>query len=171
MHGGAVFAWGRSPRTRGRPDPVTQASLGKRSIPAYAGETPPGLACAVATRVDPRVRGGDSSPPTAPSTRWGRSPRTRGRHGYRLGPVQRSGSIPAYAGETLDHDNFLSVVEVDPRVRGGDSPTPQKYESELGRSPRTRGRLRWRMPMRRSTGSIPAYAGETRLMNARWFAT
>ena len=71
------------------------------------------------------------------------------------------GSIPAYAGETVDDAKAPVVPWVDPRVRGGDEVEDDAGNPVPGRSPRTRGRP---YPQRRGIGrqgSIPAYAGET----------
>jgi len=50
---------GRSPRTRGRLAEQGVLVDWRRSIPAYAGETPSSRWKLPSARVDPRVRGGD----------------------------------------------------------------------------------------------------------------
>src|SRR5690606_41633641 len=54
-------------------------------------------------------------------------------------PKERS--IPAHAGETTQTTTTPSPRQVDPRARGGDSPTFTDRVVLEGRSPRTRGRL------------------------------
>jgi len=91
---------GRSPRTRGRPARRKLAASQAGSIPAYAGETEGHRQRVDPARVDPRVRGGDHSRGRAGRCMKGRSPRTRGRRGFRFRSSCPPGSIPAYAGET-----------------------------------------------------------------------
>ncbi len=77
----------------------------------------------------------------APVFCQGRSPRARGRRDDIATHVVGPGSIPACAGETPEHKPCNPRLQVDPRVRGGDS-------SRHGGS-------------MRGMRSIPACAGET----------
>ena len=91
----------------------------------------------------------------------GRSPHARGR----LEGLPRRdggiGSIPACAGETILCLAAVSVVQVDPRMRGGDDVASPDPTAGAGRSPHARGR-RCCFPRPNSrSGSIPACAGET----------
>ena len=112
---------GRSPRTRGRQPISRRHQPGRRSIPAYAGETTPDVTVPAAKQVDPRVRGGDRMGLPMEILPPGRSPRTRGRPTRLDQPRSGRGSIPAYAGETYDPAGSAYAPEVDPRVRGGDT--------------------------------------------------
>ncbi len=131
---------GRSPRGRGRPKEAAGRSIGRWSIPAWAGETRAASSIAAAMRVDPRVGGGDGSSAAGAGIRRGRSPRGRGR------PVKvgrwagEKGSIPAWAGETDRVLISMYVLRVDPRVGGGDKVKRWGAYCENGRSPRGRGR-------------------------------
>jgi len=98
--GGRVFGRGRSPRTRGRRQHHRNPRQPPGSIPAYAGQTPGSRRRRFCSGVDPRVRGADISAHACASAHRGRSPRTRGRPKTDNYPKVRSGSIPAYAGQT-----------------------------------------------------------------------
>ena len=152
---------GRSPRTRGRHGQPDAVGDGRRSIPAYAGETALDDAAAEVDGVDPRVRGGDIDEARGDETGRGRSPRTRGRHLDAVDEKTQEGSIPAYAGETLKSIADGVTRQVDPRVRGGDPLAVSWRLRKRGRSPRTRGRLKDIASGSTRQGSIPAYAGET----------
>jgi len=132
---------GRSPRTRGRHGQPDAVGDGRRSIPAYAGETALDDAAAEVDGVDPRVRGGDIDEARGDETGRGRSPRTRGRRLQWWAETGSMRSIPAYAGETVDISAAMYLPGVDPRVRGGDDEIGHRLRFGVGRSPRTRGRL------------------------------
>ena len=88
---------GRSPRTRETAS--VRETMG--SIPAYAGRAVMMRSSARGRRVDPRVRGGDTARGNRVMRDEGRSPRTRGRRRRDNRDQASIGSIPAYAGETL----------------------------------------------------------------------
>ena len=90
------------------------------SIPAHAGETFKVSILLRYHQVDPRSRGGDSNGRRKQPPGVGRSPLTRGRRSIMKMQVIFSGSIPAHAGETMNHGFPLAQIEVDPRSRGGD---------------------------------------------------
>src|SRR5687767_919268 len=106
---------------RGRPAPKTAYNIRYGSIPAYAGETPTKARMSRAKWVDPRVCGGDTGGRPHRKKMCGRSPRMRGRPQQALARLGRSGSIPAYAGETYQPIFQPTLTKVDPRVCGGDS--------------------------------------------------
>ncbi len=133
---------GRSPRARGRRCTQEAAALGQGSIPACAGETSSATCTAPLPRVDPRVRGGDSSGSWRGLRVGGRSPRARGRPVFNSSWAANMGSIPACAGETEGFPRSASCARVDPRVRGGDSNADALGSVFQGRSPRARGRRR-----------------------------
>ncbi len=152
---------GRSPRGRGRPHRRPTGSVGDRSIPAWAGETPPIWTCTSSAAVDPRVGGGDDSGHEARFSRDGRSPRGRGRLGAPAGRGPDPRSIPAWAGETPTARRRTARCGVDPRVGGGDARGQGLSWAIRGRSPRGRGRLEPGDGYRYLCRSIPAWAGET----------
>ena len=151
---------GLSPPTRG-----SRGSFGKgggchRSIPAHAGEPPPGATLARSPSVYPRPRGGAPTRADGGAEVQGLSPPTRGSQ-YRM-PYAHCyvRSIPAHAGEPPGDNQQLPTWRVYPRPRGGASaaiPQPQRHR---GLSPPTRGS---RLATARNflcCGSIPAHAGE-----------
>ena len=151
---------GLSPRVRGN-RPVRQSpNVGRRSIPACAGEpTCPAIAKR-RKKVYPRVCGGTwrGFPPVA--LEEGLSPRVRGNPipVRRCNRVQRS--IPACAGEPPTSVACLRTVPVYPRVCGGTLDVTGYHEGGTGLSPRVRGNP---IPVRRCNRvqrSIPACAGE-----------
>ena len=152
---------GRSPRARGRRCRRDWEAAMSGSIPACAGQKYHPPYQTRRERVDPRVRGADR-PRSWPSTLTsGRSPRARGRLLHARGAEVRAGSIPACAGQTGRHQRDLTVIRVDPRVRGADCSILVAGLMPWGRSPRARGRPQIPAGRRRPSGSIPACAGQT----------
>ena len=92
----------------------------------------------------------------------GRSPRVRGRPALAFTGREVGGSIPACAGETLTQTAAAALVQVDPRVCGGDLTVQENRLAMGGRSPRVRGKRPAIAPHVAVLGSIPACAGETR---------
>ncbi len=152
---------GPSPRGRGRPSTRAPMVGARGSIPAWAGETRPSLRCRSASRVHPRVGGGDAPTPTGVSNGSGPSPRGRGRHAERGGDPAQRGSIPAWAGETDGRTATRQSWRVHPRVGGGDFSSGVRMAVSRGPSPRGRGRHAERGGDPAQRGSIPAWAGET----------
>ena len=130
---------GRSPRTRGSRRFRVAFCVLVGSIPADAGEPPPGADAGSAGRVDPRGRGGAASDATDDVLATGRSPRTRGSQPHERARQRHRGSIPADAGEPRRRAGSPSTGRVDPRGRGGARPRALFSRCSLGRSPRTRG--------------------------------
>ena len=154
---------GRSPRMRGKPFDGIGQRAEKRSIPAYAGETPRARPSGAQRPVDPRVCGGNSRSRSPAPTSSGRSPRMRGKPAAALASVPAFRSIPAYAGETRSRVLGRPRSKVDPRVCGGNLLQPRKTSTSSGRSPRMRGKQPPVSLQHVSGGSIPAYAGETQI--------
>ena len=110
---------GLSPRARGNPQLRRPDQGGAGSIPAGAGEP---RRCARRNgfrRVYPRGRGGTAFPPARKEVEPGLSPRARGNPGKSARSNQRSGSIPAGAGEPLSEATRPFRRRVYPRGRGG----------------------------------------------------
>ena len=72
-----------------------------------------------------------------------------------------SGSIPAWAGETVKDTLLRAVYRVYPRVGGGNLCSRQLAIRRRGLSPRGRGKRVRVKSSRLIIGSIPAWAGET----------
>src|SRR5690606_12971453 len=130
---------GRSPRMRGKPHRGRCACGGRRSIPAYAGETVYLELDAVLTKVDPRVCGGNRVGCVRCRATRGRSPRMRGKRFPADERSEKVRSIPAYAGETGAYWVRGEDMKVDPRVCGGNGLRRAKADAARGRSPRKRG--------------------------------
>ena len=133
----------------------------RRSIPAWAGETPQPHISLGEHPVYPRVGGGNQSRYAIGQRREGLSPRGRGKlqiGGYDDGEDR---SIPAWAGETAPYRGGAGCAEVYPRVGGGNVRTLPKRANTRGLSPRGRGKRRGLGCKHGRTRSIPAWAGET----------
>ena len=130
------------------------------SIPAHAGEPRRGYGRGDGGVVYPRPRGGTSEDVDFVRPNFGLSPPTRGNPNAAGGQIAGAGSIPAHAGEPETTDEALVESSVYPRPRGG---TKGKMPSEYrrnGLSPPTRGNRDKLQLWMRTTGSIPAHAGE-----------
>ena len=170
MGGGNKFALrlssslgGLSPRGRGKQRLCIALRLAARSIPAWAGETDPPDAARKKRRVYPRVGGGNKPPPPT-RARWrGLSPRGRGKLYRARLDTDDVGSIPAWAGETLEPAAHLEHCWVYPRVGGGNASEEVSEYQRAGLSPRGRGKRATPSAPNITDRSIPAWAGETRL--------
>ena len=94
------------------------------------------------------------------TTSGGLSPRVRGNRRPRSPHHQRSGSIPACAGEPGCGRSRPGEERVYPRVCGGTATIPARGERGRGLSPRVRGNPKRGGPPHAGDGSIPACAGE-----------
>ena len=75
-------------------------------------------------------------------------------------------SIPAWAGETVALIGSARDVGVYPRVGGGNHRVLAHRLHNRGLSPRGRGKPLSQAPRTRHRGSIPAWAGETRIISS-----
>ena len=153
---------GSSPRMRGTHDGSAVFVPRHGIIPAYAGNT-----CAIkgGTSYDwdhPRVCGEHMSRILVCSSTPGSSPRMRGTH--RTCAIQwcPHGIIPAYAGNTRWTRPPATLRRDHPRVCGEHPNRPGWHRLLQGSSPRMRGTPCSSPRRARSTGIIPAYAGNTR---------
>ena len=98
----------------------------------------------------------------------GLSPRLRGNRQPGCAEVGGPGSIPAPAGEPTCR--ALSSVDrsVYPRACGGTPLAIRIWPVLIGLSPRLRGNRRYELQAERVNGSIPAPAGEPRLLQHAW---
>ena len=112
--------------------------------------------------VYPRVGGGTKINPPSVSSMRGLSPRGRGNlfQARRGQPHRRS--IPAWAGEPGTLACRRRAVSVYPRVGGGTLQIFGERKRDEGLSPRGRGNLLLPLYGGRTSGSIPAWAGEPR---------
>ena len=151
---------GLSPRVRGNQRPSPRPGHQRGSIPACAGEPPPGRGRRRWRWVYPRVCGGTTNSCAIIHDVWGLSPRVRGN----LNPPHQvavdDGSIPACAGEPPAHIAVARIGWVYPRVCGGTDLVALIELDRLGLSPRVRGNLGTSCGDSGKGGSIPACAGE-----------
>ena len=111
-------------------------------------------------RVYPRERGGTYFDNPNADQEEGLSPRTRGNLGVTVHRNQKTGSIPANAGEPLTRHQGPTLVQVYPRERGGTIGAFFQGLLAQGLSPRTRGNHHPQPGHSARGGSIPANAGE-----------
>ena len=156
-----VCCVGLSPRGRGKLGNGKAGRPGRRSIPAWAGETPPAPEPNCGRTVYPRVGGGTPLINGRRIERWGLSPRGRGKRGKATPPIRRYGSIPAWAGETKRRCRPRPSPGVYPRVGGGNQVSQIRQVNAGGLSPRGRGKPLSGFGGTAGRGSIPAWAGET----------
>ena len=133
----------------------------RRSIPAWAGETSAAAAAAAAAAVYPRVGGGNRFLAHLLMSARGLSPRGRGKPIVPSGNPACRRSIPAWAGETPESRCISWKASVYPRVGGGNRTSPSAGRNPTGLSPRGRGKRIASLRSTISSGSIPAWAGET----------
>ena len=114
-------ARGLSPRGRGKRSISRSPPVVRRSIPAWAGETPAIIANSLMGRVYPRVGGGNEAGHQVFHPGGGLSPRGRGKPRSPARMSLRLRSIPAWAGETADGHTRTGTVTVYPRVGGGNA--------------------------------------------------
>ncbi len=157
----ARFGPGLSPRGRGKPMASHSPGRGRRSIPAWAGETyGPGRSAysrggsipawagetsqrenrATRTPVYPRVGGGNLVSRRGCDRIAGLSPRGRGKPILVLYRAKQIRSIPAWAGETRLKGDRRIAVRVYPRVGGGNTFRVVRRLNSRGLSPRGRGK-------------------------------
>ena len=152
---------GLSPRGRGKLPRLKLRRSSERSIPAWAGETPPGMRAPVASWVYPRVGGGNGWLAEQSAFSQGLSPRGRGKLEQRCGLMRRRRSIPAWAGETGGYGDEWEHLGVYPRVGGGNLSSLFSPIFKQGLSPRGRGKPQSSAFAMLTLRSIPAWAGET----------
>ena len=112
-------------------------------------------------QVYPRVGGGNGRHVVNYVTKYGLSPRGRGKR-IQEGSIEAiPRSIPAWAGETARYEAGQAHPAVYPRVGGGNGFTPRLFTAHSGLSPRGRGKRAYRCADPAARRSIPAWAGET----------
>ena len=151
---------GTSPRVRGKLISDALLDLGKRYIPACAGEAPWFTTRATVIPVHPRVCGGSSFVGWLALSGPGTSPRVRGKHEASQARHLINRYIPACAGEARNAKGLSYGLQVHPRVCGGSPPSVAQPPNQAGTSPRVRGKLRRERARRFAEGYIPACAGE-----------
>ena len=140
--------WGSSPRMRGTPPKSYQWCALSRDHPRVCGEH-------------------FSYAKWTPNTK-GSSPRMRGTPVIRIRVPNRTGIIPAYAGNTLIVSFRFRKTWDHPRVCGEHEVVNAPRAVMPGSSPRMRGTHGMTEAAFRTEGIIPAYAGNTARWRHRW---
>ena len=156
----STYSAGLSPRVRGSLDHRRRRRVQARSIPASAGEPLSSLASPAPCAVYPRECGGAHRHSAVYLFSVGLSPRVRGSLGYDARLKRADGSIPASAGEPVTKNRSTDSAPVYPRECGGAACARSASSRMTGLSPRVRGSPCFLCQPIRSSGSIPASAGE-----------
>ena len=104
---------GSSPRGRGKPRIALVLRRRGRLIPAWAGKTLLNSAAPARVAAHPRVGGENRMPFSSGTSRFGSSPRGRGKQRSRMHGRQKFGLIPAWAGKTLSDLRFYQADRSD----------------------------------------------------------
>ncbi len=132
---------GLSPLVRGKRHQINVVAADPGSIPACAGETVPACSSLYASRVYPRLCGGN--PLATDELRDGR------------------GLSPLVRGKLIDPEQAGQLIKVYPRLCGGNVAFLFVCLCLVGLSPLVRGKPSFPALMMFAIGSIPACAGET----------
>ena len=152
---------GSSPRGRGKHGISPSLRFGERLIPARAGKTLRRCSGSRNRAAHPRAGGENPTAASSRRARAGSSPRGRGK--LAGGPCLGGGCglIPARAGKTSLLRTYLMRSRAHPRAGGENGQRRPRCTSDLGSSPRGRGKRSTRCPRREWRGLIPARAGKT----------
>ena len=152
---------GSSPRMRGKPAVIYPRLGARRIIPAHAGQTEKSHQKQWFAPDHPRACGANSASNEAAMTRFGSSPRMRGKR--MVAGIWQTGRriIPAHAGQTPPSTTRDTCRPDHPRACGANLFDSSSSTHAVGSSPRMRGKQgRVRAdPIRRRI--IPAHAGQT----------
>ena len=164
----AMSTIGSSPRVRGKHSTLTNLRLSERIIPASAGQTWRPTASNPSRPDHPRECGANAGSGSRRARHHGSSPRVRGKQ---LG-VRRERSpariIPASAGQTKHRRRTFGGQADHPRECGANALSTYSIAAVTGSSPRVRGKRPTRRSDRRHRRIIPASAGQTTVVFARW---
>ena len=160
--------YGLSPRVRGNRADGLDAVIGRRSIPACAGQPNMTRVVKPGLKVYPRVCGATTARTLKVYAVPGLSPRVRGNRDQhdRHGQLRRS--IPACAGQPRLQGLWAPAPWVYPRVCGATLKSFSVVCSVRGLSPRVRGNLIGVVGYVDIAGSIPACAGQPRTIASTW---
>ena len=152
---------GSSPRVRGKLHDLARAARDRGLIPACAGKTFPRSRDLALCGAHPRVCGENSFERLARLLNRGSSPRVRGKLLRPSLSYLNCGLIPACAGKTIYSFRDLVALRAHPRVCGENFVAFHAASSEMGSSPRVRGKPAGSPTANRPPGLIPACAGKT----------
>ncbi len=153
---------GSSPRLRGTQLFARRHLIGRRFIPAPAGDTSLLDHTFETHPVHPRACGGHLALRFSGNEDCGSSPRLRGTRSQGHRRRARRRFIPAPAGDTLPLASIRKCHAVHPRACGGHCAQSVSLANARGSSPRLRGTRSCNALLSRSRRFIPAPAGDTR---------
>ena len=152
---------GSSPRMRGKPAVIYPRLGARRIIPAHAGQTEKSHQKQWFAPDHPRACGANSASNEAAMTRFGSSPRMRGKQGrVRADPIRRR-IIPAHAGQTRTPSSRSRPPPDHPRACGANQSGRPACIGVCGSSPRMRGKRCVGHVQHPWPRIIPAHAGQT----------
>ena len=125
---------------RGRRFALGRVGVGRRLIPAGAGQTRTHHQWTTAGRAHPRRCGADGRVSNRFDRKAGSSPQVRGRLGASPGGRGGRGLIPAGAGQTQPGLSELQIHGAHPRRCGADAGPRPGLSGRRGSSPQVRGR-------------------------------
>ena len=134
------FAFGSSPRVRGKLSLVLTAGGDRRLIPARAGKTSSRSCTRGSAAAHPRACGENISATASCCFFVGSSPRVRGKRRGGRGGVGARGLIPARAGKTTSMTRRGPVGPAHPRACGENLSRSSLTFVSWGSSPRVRGK-------------------------------
>ena len=152
---------GSSPRGRGKPGGKLGDLRARGLIPAWAGKTETPASWATSSEAHPRVGGENARVSWRARRSVGSSPRGRGKPDGGCRRVGVGRLIPAWAGKTRAVAGGPASRRAHPRVGGENASMRMDVSSELGSSPRGRGKLKPALTDFMGVGLIPAWAGKT----------
>ena len=152
---------GPSPRVRGKPGQWHAEGQRGRLIPARAGKTYRSHEHFTRNRAHPRACGENPRSPARSESGRGSSPRVRGKRAPPCPHRGRRRLIPARAGKTSAPFVGPDPRPAHPRACGENRPTMRLRITQVGSSPRVRGKHAYIGKIKGFTGLIPARAGKT----------
>ena len=160
---------GSSPHARGTRRVHGQQGRIRGIIPACAGNTTGRRRTTRPSGDHPRMRGEHHIPVARSGGHAGSSPHARGTQVFRRLVPKALRIIPACAGNTQYRRERRRPKRDHPRMRGEHEPKAPIIDRKPGSSPHARGTHRHAPSPRRSTGIIPACAGNTCVRSREMF--
>ena len=160
------FAYGSSPRVRGKLRSSDEGDGRTRIIPASAGQTANSARTWAGDADHPRECGANVPKRAQNPVGLGSSPRVRGKHFQTAGAKRACRIIPASAGQTSVSNSAGGWRPDHPRECGANQKQGEDAKKSLGSSPRVRGKLFFDGGHAGGERIIPASAGQTAAMSA-----
>ena len=161
----SVSAWSRtigsSPHMRGKPGNKGAGCVGRRIIPAHAGQTQT-IRTGYAHHADhPRTCGANGGLAALAAKGGGSSPHMRGKQQGARHLLRVARIIPAHAGQTRSRSGPAPDPKDHPRTCGANALAYRIREGRDGSSPHMRGKRRPALRHYPRVRIIPAHAGQT----------